>query len=69
MKARLGLLLLAFALPACGQLGSDKPLSRVDRERGMLVLDGPDRVRVKRLQSDRTDDGFFTRVLPWNWFQ
>lgn len=67
MKAVLVLsLLAAVGLTSCGSFREDRPLSRVDRDRGPLILDGPDRVRVE--MREREDRGLLARSLPWNWF-
>ena len=66
MKTFLALLL--FVLPSCVgmPLPAPEPLSRVESGRGMLVLDGHDRVVVTQ-DEDESKTLSFTSI-PWNWF-
>ncbi len=76
MKARIvrfaalsALVLIAAPGAACKHINRDeRPLSRIDRDRGPLVLDGPGRGRADRGRSDE-DRSLLVRSLPWNWFR
>lgn len=62
------LALLLFVLPSCvGISGSGhEPLSRAESDRGMLVLDGHERVAVTH-DRDESKSLPFTSI-PWSWF-
>ena len=66
MKAFLALLL--FVLPSCvGISGSGyEPLSRTKSDRGMLVLDGHERVAATQEKTETKSLPFTS--IPWSWF-
>ncbi len=52
MKARYALLIIALLLPACSGFRERDPLSGVERERGPLLLDRPERENPVREEGD-----------------
>lgn len=59
-------MLLLFVLPSCVSISSQEPLSGIDTDRGMLVLDGAERVAVTQESNDSKSSAHLG--IPWNWF-